>query len=327
MRWPMLGWTAVLGCEAEPAGTDAAPGYPQDDVLRFDHLQAKGTHNSYHVETTAVDAWSYTHLPLDRQLGEQGVRQFELDVGWDDATGAHGVEHLPDLDAGTTCATFVGCVSVLEAWSAAHPGHHPILVLVETKDPWFAETGAAHLAALDDELLSVWPEERLIRPADLLGSDPDLRTALAEDGWPVLGALRGRALFVLHDDGDRRAAYAEDLARRPMFPDAMGDPELPYAAVHTMNDPADPAIADVVAQGHLVRTRCDEDTVQARENDPTMRDLAFASGAHFVSTDFPGPVEGIDYRVEIPDGTPSRCNPLTAPEGCTSLAIEDPDRL
>lgn len=321
----MLWFVAVLGCEPEdPAGS----GHPLDDVLRFDHLQAKGTHNSYHVQTTAVDAWSYTHVPLDQQLGAQGVRQFELDVSWDDATGAHSVEHVAELDAGTTCATFVDCVGVLEAWSAAHPAHHPILVLVETKDAWFPETGAAHLDALDAELLSVWSEARLVRPADLLEDGaPDLQTALQERGWPVLGTSRGRALFVLHDDGERREAYVADLASRPMFPDAMGDPALPYAAVHTMNDPADPAIADVVGLGHLVRTRCDSDTVQARENDPTMRDLALASGAQFVSTDFPAPVEGTDYRVEIPDGTPSRCNPLTAPAVCTSLAIEDPAEL
>ena len=33
--------------------------------------------------------------------------------------------------------------------------------------------------------------------------------------WPVLGRLRGRALFVLHDGGARRAHYAADLHTSP----------------------------------------------------------------------------------------------------------------
>ena len=43
-----------------------------------------------------------------------------------------------------------------------------------------------------------------------------------------------------------------------------------------------------------------------------------------ISTDFPAKVEEYDYWVEIPDGTPSRCNPLSAPNYCTPEAIENP---
>src|SRR5690606_11330390 len=122
-------------------------------------------------------------------------------------------------------------------------------------------------------------------------------------------------------------AYVADLASRPMFPDAQGDVDLPFAAVHTMNDPWDPRIPEVVGLGHLVRTRADENTDQARSGDTTQRDQALASGAHFVSTAFPVPAEWTDYVVAIPDGTPSGCNPLTAPAECTARAIEDPALL
>jgi hypothetical protein len=43
-----------------------------------------------------------------------------------------------------------------------------------------------------------------------------------------------------------------------------------------------------------------------------------------VGTDYPVKVNGVDYVVEIPGGTPSRCNALTAPAECTPEAIEDP---
>ena len=46
-----------------------------------------------------------------------------------------------------------------------------------------------------------------------------------------------------------------------------------------------------------------------------MRDAAIASGAQFVSTDYPVPDPdfGTGYMVAIPDGMPARCNPISAP--------------
>lgn len=316
----------MLAACAGPADAPDAPAeHPLDDLLAFDHLQAKGTHNSYHLQTSDIPAWAYDHLPLERQLGEQGVRQFELDASFDEDLGEHAVFHVPVIDEGTTCPTLTACAAVLEGWSRAHPAHHPLLVLIETKDAWDPDTGPSRLDALDAELLAAWPRERLVTPDEIRGDHPDLRTAIETDGWPMLGALRGRALFVLHDTGARRDAYVASLDGRPLFPDAKEDLDLPYAAVHTINDPWDPRIGEAVDRGHLVRTRADEDCQQARDDDPTMRDQALASGAHFVSTDFPGPVEATPYRVDIPDGSPSRCNPRSAPDACTSAAVEDPE--
>jgi hypothetical protein len=103
-------------------------------------------------------------------------------------------------------------------------------------------------------------------------------------------------------------------------------PGEPYAAVTLYDDPIASAqpIADAIAANMLVRTRTDWDLVQPLAGDTTLRDAALASGAHFITTDFPAPVEGIDYWVDIPGGTPSRCNPITAPPECTSEAVEDP---
>ena len=80
---------ALAGCTAGDDQVDAGPpepeptfDYPLDDVLRLNHLQAKSTHNSYHIEgeESGIPDWAYTHAPLDVQLGEQGVRHFELDL-------------------------------------------------------------------------------------------------------------------------------------------------------------------------------------------------------------------------------------------------------
>src|SRR5262245_16488950 len=72
----------VAGCGDQQGGTGPTFDYPRDGELRLNHLQAKGTHNSYHIapEGDLIPALEYTHMPLDVQLSSQGVRQFELDV-------------------------------------------------------------------------------------------------------------------------------------------------------------------------------------------------------------------------------------------------------
>ena len=49
---------------------------------------------------------------------------------------------------------------------------------------------------------------------------------------------------------------------------------------------------------------------------------ALATGAHFISSDFPADPGGGDYWFDVPFGNPSRCNPVTAPIGCTPADIE-----
>ena len=78
----------------------------------------------------------------------------------------------------------------------------------------------------------------------------------------------------------------------------------------------------------MVVRHADADTVQARTNDTTMRDAALSSGAQWVSTDYEVPNLAFSpYTVRIPDGTPARCNPVTAPGFCRSTDVEDPERL
>ena len=161
------------------------------------------------------------------------------------------------------------------------------------------------------------------------GEAANLRDALADGGWPTLGELRGRALFVLHEGGGYRSVYTDGgttTAGRAMFPDAQGDVSAPFAAVHSMNDPVggQASIQAVVDAGHLVRTRADTESGQAWALDYTRLEAALSSGAHFISTDYPAAHYETGYVVAIPDGTPSACNPRTASVDCTPTAIEDP---
>lgn len=311
------------GEEAGSTG-EASTGAPIEG-LRLNELQAMGTHNSYHVSPgPSVKDLDYTHRPLPEQL-DNGARKFELDVHFNQPGEPIDVYHLEVLDMGSTCPQLGVCMQQLRDWSDAHPGHHLLYVMIEVKTPYNQILVDDLFVTLEQEILSAWPRERVLAPDDVQGDAADLRAGLAERGWPSIEATRGKLLVVLHDDGFWRDRYVlNGTGGRLLFPDAFGDLELPFAAVHTLNDPVGDAakIAEVVDAGHIVRTRADADNVEPLAGDTARAEAALASGATFISTDYPPPKGEIDYVFEIPGGTPSRCNPRTAPADCTAAMIE-----
>ncbi len=323
----VLGAVVILvgdGCTSSNSPCE----YPLDQLLSLNDLQMKGTHNSYHLrpDSSGVADWDYSHAPLDVQLEEQGVRQFELDV-YRQAEGGFRVQHVPDLDPYSNCSPLTQCLGLLKEWSDANPRHLPIMVMIEPKD-FFDQIDEPedYFQDLEGRILSVWPEDRLILPDAVLGDKASLREAVTSGGWPTLGSSRGKALFLLLDNAELRTAYThgdKDAGGRLIFPRA-GDTLAAYAAILLLDDPigSHESIQDAVAAGFMVRTRADSGTVEARANDYTRLDAALSSGAQFVSTDFPAPGGGFDYWVNIPDGTPSRCNPVSAPPECNSQALE-----
>jgi hypothetical protein len=365
-------FVVLAGCGDDGESLSA---YPYDDVLRLNHFQVIGTHNSYHVEPrpslmerllralpSLAIGLQYSHVPLPQQFTEQGVRQIELDVFADPAGGlfAHRaglvwigedpmapvpelyepgfkVLHVQDVDFESTCWTLVSCLQEVKRWSDAHPRHMPIMILIEAKDqaiPFAGSAipipiGAEELDRLDAEIRSVFPPEKLITPDDVRGAHETLLDAVRTEGWPTLRQSRGKVLFCLDNGGRVRDAYLAghpSLQGRVMF--ASVGMDHPAGAFLKLNDPIGDfdAIRAAVTAGFVVRTRADADTREARTGDTAPRDHALASGAQWVSTDYPVPDTrwGHRYVASIPGGTPARCNPLSAPPFCRSTDIENP---
>jgi len=304
--------------------------YPPNPSIKLNHLQGLGTHNSYHKKPTFADIiyqWDYEHLPLDEQMGKQGIRQFELDVYYDESNGTFDVYHIAVIDQEVTCGSIVECIQVIKNWSDAHLAHHPFVVLVELKTDFSDSLAMEILDNLDAALLSVWPVDRLVTPDLVQGEYDSVRDAIAEEGWPSIDDVRGRGLFVLHAGGEYAGAYTEGgttTEGRVMFPDAYGNLDHAYAAVHSMNDPIGglESIQNVVSAGHIVRTRSDSNSDEPNAGDYSRYEAALESGAHFISTDYPGEPYGAEWAVNIPGGTPSRCNPISALEDCFSEGVE-----
>lgn len=304
-----------------PAGGASSP-----SALRMNHWQAKGSHNSYHIGApgTVEQSWRYTHAPLDVQLAEQGVRQVELDLHLDSLDTDFEVFHLKWIDEQTTCRDFTDCLVALRSFSDAHPSHHAVSVQLEPKVGFTKDQPEAYFDKLESAILSVFDRSRIVTPDDVRGCRETLGEAIREDGWPTIDETRGKLLFLFDDDGAVRDAYTRggsSLDGRLLFTDS--EPGAPIAAIAIRNDPTRDldAIRAALGANMMVRTMIDG---AAGDDESNAAGLAagLASGANWLSSDFPAPVEGRTYFASIPGGTPSRCNPVTAAEGCTPAAIE-----
>lgn len=309
---------------------------------------------------------TYTHPTLTTQLADQKIRQLELDVFADAEGGRYAtpalrtqaglpplvdevpelaepgtkVLHEQDVDYHSVCPTLVACLTEVEAWSDANPDHVPVAVNIQFKDGLliFPVPGqvvperwdAAAMAALDDEIRSVFDAEDLITPSDVRGEAATLEEAVLGGGWPTLGESRGKVIFLMVNGDPYRSTYLQahpDLDGAVLFTNA--EPGQPDASFVGVDDPvADAAeLAELVAAGYLVRTRSDVPDEEGRTGDTTRRDAALASGAQWISTDHPGPEGaeaqyGTDYVVELPGFVAARCNPVTAPDDCDDAALE-----
>lgn len=305
------------------------------------------------VAPDLVRTIEYSHPPLAEQL-DAGVRGLELDVFADPEGGlfsrrsgpallglpsADGppelsepgfkVLHLQDLDFATTCLTLVSCLQQVKEWSDDNPRHVPIVIQVEPKAdtpdlpvemaepvPYTAEL----MRALDEEIRSVFPADRIVEPDDVRGDERTVAAGLRRDGWPAIEAVRGQVLFALDSGGDQRDALLEafpGLRGSALFDAAEpGEPTAAYAVINDAHDTE--AIGRALRSRMIVRTRADADLEEARAGDTSTRDAAFASGAQVVSTDFfvPVPEIGGDYVVRVPGGGVVRCDPVTAPPDC-----------
>ena len=304
----------------------------------------------------------YAHPPLAKQF-DDGVRQIELDIYADAKGGRYAhpaiaeqvakaglpadppfadaevmrrpgfkVMHIQDLDQRATCQPLVACLREVRAWSQAHPRHLPLFVLLETEEtplklpfptvqPEPFDTQA--LDALDAEIRSVFARKEYIAPDDVRGSFATLNAAIRAQGWPTLDSARGKIVFLL-DQRHVGPAYLQghaSLRGRVLFTNARpGDDD---AAFTELNDGSAEAIAQLVKQGYLVRTRTDADLQEAQRNDTRRRDAMLASGAQLLSTDYPdGEAAANGYVVGFAGHLRARCNPQFPESRCNEADLK-----
>ena len=309
----------------------------------------------------AAYSLNYSHRPLPQQF-DSGVRQIEIDVHADAKGGRYAhlaaddmiakaalpadppynadgkmnqpgfkVMHVTGIDQRTSCTLFTDCLRQVKTWSAAHPRHVPLFILVEAKEekPQLPGTPTpepftpAVFDALDTEIRGVFSPAEMITPDDVRGSSATLPEAIQSHGWPTLDSARGKVMFLL-DNRKFTPMYTEGhpaLRGRVLFTNSA--PGTPESAFEEQNNGTLESIDASVKQGIIVRTRTDEGTAEAHTGDTTRRELALHSGAQIISTDYPPGEKSqwSDFIVQLPDGLPARCNPLNAPKDCSDAKL------
>lgn len=233
------------------------------------------------------------------------------------------VLHVQDIDYNSSARTFKDALVQVRNWSQKHPKHIPVMILVELKDgaiPGLATKPVAFdkaaLDLVDQEINSIFSRDEIFIPDDLRASFAALPSAIKGQGWPTLDKVRGKVMFALDNEGKIRDLYLEgheNLSQRRLFVTTPSE-NHPASAFFKINQPNVDfeKIQRLVKSGYLVRTRADSDTRQSRTNDTSQRDKALASGAQFVSTDYPEPrKEFSGYEVKFPGGVVGRPNPVS----------------
>jgi calcium-dependent phosphoinositide phospholipase C len=281
-----------------------------------------------------VEGLEYSHLPIEQQL-DRGLRALEIDVVNDPKGGLYAhpkgldwekqnhlapepvydpqglmnrpglkVMHIPDIDFRANVYTFQQELALLKTWSDAHPRHLPIAVTMNAKDDPPEDSSfvvpapfdAAALDAWDAEILKGLGRNRLITPDDVRGKHPDLETAVLAHDWPKLEEARGKFLFVLDEEDQKRNLYIAghpSLRGRAMFVNAHeGSPE---AAFRIVNEPQ-------------------KDWPYIQYNYSRWQ-AALISGAQIISTDYyvPDPALNTGYHVTLPGRARGLWDPLLLP--------------
>lgn len=293
------------------------------------------------AEPAVAQGLDYSHIPIEEQLA-LGLRVFEIDVFHDpegerysrplgrwlhpltpafneweqaqlDAPGLK-VLHIQDIDYQSHCLTFRTCLDGFRDFSDAHPEHLPIFISLNLKTAPIELPGSTNPLPFDKagylnlhhDLELALGLENLVTPGEVQKDSRSLRERITTFGWPDLSELRGRFIFLIDEPVRKTAGYLEHFEKdeRLLFLSVPSDHD--QAAILVMNDPLK-AFDDIkarVAEGFLVRTRADADTVEARAGDYSRMRAAFNSGAHFISTDYYVPDERLegDYQVRFPKG-------------------------
>lgn len=347
----------MAGCAAADLETDAAPGLRLNQIQVIGthnsyHVEPTAEATVWRrsdfvrqaAPSLAALATGYSHDSLTGQLARLGLRQLEIDLYPSENGTDFPVLHHPVFDEVSRVPTLRAALREIRTWSQACPRHVPVLVQLELKirrvlpgtpdDPALRtrlaalpaprEWNAAQFAALEAVLRAELSPAEMLTPDDVRGDAASLRDALAARGWPLLEAVRGRIFFALDNEGavrDRYLAPDGDGRGRLLF--VSVPPEHPAAGWMKVNDPVRDftRIQDLVRRGFLVRTRADEELREARANDLTRRDRALASGAQFISTDFPeADSRYSDYAVRLPGEVTARQNPVAGEAKSNSSA-------
>jgi hypothetical protein len=128
----------------------------------------------------------------------------------------------------------------------------------------------------------------MYRTTEFLNHELTLQDRILYQGWPTLGEVRGRIFVIIQGSG--ASNYPEGVGAFK-----YGSSENPNCIFLLCDDPfANEMLIGQQRSTHIIRTRTDAGTIEARNNDYSRLNKALGSGAQILSTDYykPDPAIG-----------------------------------
>jgi hypothetical protein len=170
--------------------------------LRYHEACHKASHNSYERE----------EIPVTRQLDwnanathDACCRGLELDLQQSPSNWEWSVAHIGGYN-GAADVQFSAYLDLFAAWSELNRGHDPITVMLDLKATSFDDKEFSRY--LDAYIERHLPREKIFTPGELLGNETSLMRAVLANGWPLLNDLRGKFIFCLSGNEQRKRKYA-----------------------------------------------------------------------------------------------------------------------
>lgn len=187
----------------------------RDISLAF--AQCKASHNSEERNETLAEQLTWD----PKQPWQAGCRCLELDVAQSSTAWKWSVNHSSTYDPKPDKQLPVWLDQV-KVWMDENPESEPIIVYLDLKN---APMDNAEFARQIDALAASVFGARIYAPDALMGGAPDLVAGAQKNGFPSLGALKGRVILAFTGSdsgavGARRAYYADnDPSKRLFFVD------------------------------------------------------------------------------------------------------------
>lgn len=279
--------------------------------IKFNEICFLATHNSYQSESTETTKKLYRNLSdltfglvaankvdfVSETLTDQlncGIRSLEIDIEVFDREGdiSFTCMHSPNIEMTTTCYDFELAMKEIAMWSDNNPNHLPITVIIEPKEAFLPledmkKFGIDYADEFDTALRETLGE-KLFTPADMLRDYASFGEMRKADDWCRVSDMLGKVVVLLHECGTTEKYIRLDpsIKSQAMFPMLRyKDIERDCTSFILANDPDELLEYEELAVENriIMRTRTDSFTNVTPKN----LELAMASPAHIISTDFP----------------------------------------
>lgn len=162
------------------------------DVVRYNQLLMKSSHNSYSRDESIVQQLAFHRcrvLECDIHIGQTGRTT---------VSGSWYVYHIDIIDTTTSVRTFNDYLKELKAYHNSFSNHDIITIWIDSRDTFISGHSASDLDTAISNILGA----NVFKPADLQGSYSSLQEAVGAVGWPQMCDLRGKFMFVMAENAN-----------------------------------------------------------------------------------------------------------------------------